>query len=96
MEWVQASDSMRPVVLVGAATVEISEEKLHIGPSDYVPHLGDQKVAFIQLRAEGWNGAPIRVDLRLEGCGLSQLGGCRGGGDPRVKAGDRPQGDWCH
>lgn len=47
-------------------TVEISEEKLHIGPSDFVPHLGDQKVAFIQLRAEGWNRAPIRVDLRLE------------------------------
>lgn len=39
---------------------------LHIGPSDYVPHLEDTKVAFIRTEAVGFGGAPLTIDARLE------------------------------
>jgi myo-inositol-1-phosphate synthase len=41
-------------------------ERLHVGPSDYVPHLGDTKVAYIRVEASGFGGAPLSVELRLQ------------------------------
>jgi myo-inositol-1-phosphate synthase len=38
---------------------------VHIGPSDYVPWQGDNKIAFIRLEATGCIGAPIELELRL-------------------------------
>jgi myo-inositol-1-phosphate synthase len=46
--------------------VELPAEDVHIGPSDYVPWLGDTKVAHIRLEAEGFGGAPLTMDLKLE------------------------------
>ncbi len=43
----------------------IPDDRIAIGPSDYVPWQGDQKVAFIRLEGEGFGGAPIEVELRL-------------------------------
>jgi len=37
-----------------------------IGPSDYVPHLGDQKVCYINLEAHGFGGLPIEFDAKLK------------------------------
>ena len=38
---------------------------IHIGPSDYVPWQGDNKIAFIRMEGEGFGGAPIELELRL-------------------------------
>ncbi len=38
---------------------------IHIGPSDYVPWQGDNKVAFIRMEGRGFGGAPIELELRL-------------------------------
>jgi myo-inositol-1-phosphate synthase len=38
---------------------------IHIGPSDYVPWQGDNKVCFIRMEGEGFGGAPIELELRL-------------------------------
>ncbi|HEY2617487.1 MAG TPA: inositol-3-phosphate synthase [Acetobacteraceae bacterium] len=43
----------------------IAPENVHIGPSDYVPWLDDNKVAFLRLEAEGCAGAPMDVEIRL-------------------------------
>lgn len=40
-------------------------DQLHIGPSDFVPHLKDQKLAFINITARGFGGAPLSIDLKL-------------------------------
>lgn len=40
---------------------------IHVGPSDYVPFLGDTKIAFVQLRGRGFGGNPIYVEMRFEG-----------------------------
>ena len=37
-----------------------------IGPSDYVPHLGDHKVAYIRVEGHGFGNLPVEVDLKLK------------------------------
>jgi myo-inositol-1-phosphate synthase len=46
--------------------VTLPAEDVHVGPSDYVPWLGDTKVAHIRLEAEGFGGAPLTIDLKLD------------------------------
>ncbi|MEV6011384.1 inositol-3-phosphate synthase [Streptomyces sp. NPDC051976] len=37
----------------------------HVG-ADFVPFLGDRKVAFIRIDGEGFGGTPLEIDLRME------------------------------
>lgn len=46
-------------------TEPIPDGALHIGPSDYVGYLKDNKVAFLRLEAEGFAGMPLNVEVRL-------------------------------
>ena len=43
----------------------LETENIHIGPSDYVPWQGDNKVCFIRMEGAGFGGAPIELELRL-------------------------------
>jgi len=36
-----------------------------IGPSDYVPFLGDTKICYIHLRGRKWGGMPIEISVKL-------------------------------
>jgi myo-inositol-1-phosphate synthase len=45
---------------------QLPAEDVHIGPSDHVPWLGDRKVAHIRLEGEGFGGAPMSIELKLE------------------------------
>jgi len=45
---------------------EVDKDDIHIGPSDHVPWLTDRKWAHIRLEGEGFGGAPINVELKLE------------------------------
>ena len=38
---------------------------IHIGPSDFVPWLKDNKVCFLRMEAEHFGGIPMNVELRL-------------------------------
>lgn len=40
-------------------------ESLHVGPSDYVPWLGDNKVCFLRIEAEQFGGVPMEIEVRL-------------------------------
>lgn len=42
------------------------EGKIRIGPSDYIPFLGNTKVAYIYLKGRGFAGFPIKVEAMLE------------------------------
>lgn len=37
-----------------------------IGPSDYVPFLGDKKICYIRIRGQGFGNLPIRLNAKLE------------------------------
>ena len=44
----------------------MSDDSIHIGPSDYVPWLADRKWAHIRLEGRGFGDQPINVELKLE------------------------------
>jgi myo-inositol-1-phosphate synthase len=41
------------------------EERLHVGPSDFVPFLKDKKVCFLRMEGEGFAGSKVELELRL-------------------------------
>jgi myo-inositol-1-phosphate synthase len=43
----------------------LDEHDIKIAPSDYVPFLDDNKVAFIRMQGEGFLGAPVEIEARL-------------------------------
>jgi myo-inositol-1-phosphate synthase len=43
----------------------LSYENLHIGPSDYIPWLKDNKICFIRIEGRKFGNVPIELDLKL-------------------------------
>lgn len=43
----------------------LASENIHIGPSDYVPWLKDNKVCFIRIEGKKFGDVPVEVDVRL-------------------------------
>jgi myo-inositol-1-phosphate synthase len=41
------------------------ERNIHVGPSDYVPWLNDNKLCFLRMEAEHYGGVPMELELRL-------------------------------
>jgi myo-inositol-1-phosphate synthase len=44
----------------------VEPEFVHAGPSDYIRAYGDTKIAHFHLELEGFGGAPVKLDARLE------------------------------
>lgn len=44
---------------------DIAAENIHIGPSDYVPWMKDNKVAFIRIESRHFGDVPMNVEVRL-------------------------------
>lgn len=45
---------------------DIKAEKIYIGPSDFIPFLGNTKLAFIRIEGKMFADIPYSVELRLE------------------------------
>jgi myo-inositol-1-phosphate synthase len=45
--------------------VPLDPEHIHIGPSDFIPFLKDNKVCFLRLEGTGFGGVPLHLELRL-------------------------------
>ena len=45
--------------------LDIDPENIHVGPSDYVPFLKDNKVAFIRIESRHFGDVPMHVEVRL-------------------------------
>ncbi len=43
----------------------LTEEKIHIGPSDYVPWLKDNKICYIRMEGSGFGKVPLHLELKL-------------------------------
>ncbi|MCX8103115.1 MAG: inositol-3-phosphate synthase [Candidatus Bipolaricaulota bacterium] len=43
----------------------LPENHIHIGPSDYVPWLKDNKICFLRIEARGFGGVPVTLELKL-------------------------------
>jgi myo-inositol-1-phosphate synthase len=44
----------------------LTDENIHVGPSDFVPWLTDRKCAYIRLEGTTFGGVPLNVELKLE------------------------------
>jgi myo-inositol-1-phosphate synthase len=45
--------------------VPLPDDRVHIGPSDYIPFLKDNKVCFLRIEGRGFGGVPMHLELRL-------------------------------
>jgi len=41
-------------------------EKIYVGPSDFIPYLGNTKIAFIRIEGKMFPGIPFNMEMRLE------------------------------
>lgn len=56
--------------------VPLEADKVHIGPSDYVPWLLDRKICFCRIEGEKFGGAPVNVEVRLQVEDSANSAGC--------------------
>jgi myo-inositol-1-phosphate synthase len=45
---------------------EMMADDVHIGPSDYVPWLGDRKWAYIRMEGTSFGNVPLNIELKME------------------------------
>jgi myo-inositol-1-phosphate synthase len=43
----------------------LDQERIHIGPSDYIPWLNDNKVCFLRMEGRGFGNIPLHLEMRL-------------------------------
>jgi myo-inositol-1-phosphate synthase len=46
-------------------TNPLVDDRIHIGPSDYIPWLDDNKICFLRIEGRGFSNIPFHVELRL-------------------------------
>jgi myo-inositol-1-phosphate synthase len=44
----------------------LPDEQIHVGPSDFIPYLGNTKIAFIRIEGTMFPGIPFNMETRLE------------------------------
>ena len=65
--------------------VPLPAERIHVGPSDFIPFLNDNKVCFLRIEGTGFGGVPLHLELRLSvedspnsaGVVVDAIRGCR-------------------
>lgn len=45
--------------------IPVEKDSIYAGPSSFVPYLKDNKLAYINMKLEGFGGAPIDIDVKL-------------------------------
>lgn len=45
--------------------VPLENNNIHIGPSDYIPWLNDNKVCFLRIEGRGFGNVPMNLEMRL-------------------------------
>ncbi len=46
--------------------VPLEPDKVHIGPSDFVPWIKDRKICFCRIEGEKFGRAPVNIEVRLQ------------------------------
>jgi myo-inositol-1-phosphate synthase len=45
--------------------VALADDNIHIGPSDYIPWLNDNKICHIRMEGRGFGHVPLTLDVKL-------------------------------
>ena len=54
----------------------LADEKIHVGPSDYIPWIKDQKICFLRIEGRKFGNIPINVEVRMSVEDSPNSGGC--------------------
>jgi myo-inositol-1-phosphate synthase len=54
----------------------LAADRIHIGPSDYVPFQRDNKLCFLRLEGRGFGNAPVELEMRLSVQDSPNSAGC--------------------
>lgn len=54
----------------------LAGDRIHIGPSDYVPFQRDNKLCFLRIEGRGFGNAPIELEMRLSVQDSPNSAGC--------------------
>jgi myo-inositol-1-phosphate synthase len=46
--------------------VRLPDDQIYVGPSDFIPYLGNTKLAFIRIEGKMFPGIPFNMELRLD------------------------------
>ena len=65
----------------------LEPDQIHVGPSDFVPFLKDNKVCYLRLEGTGFGGVPLNIEVRLERGGFAQQRRLGGGCDSLLQDG---------
>ncbi|MGB7159609.1 MAG: inositol-3-phosphate synthase [Tepidisphaeraceae bacterium] len=82
--------------------VPLAPDRIHIGPSDFVPFLKDNKVCFLRLNGTGFGGVPLNLELRLSvedspnsaGVVVDAIRGCKVARDAKIGGAIEPIAAW--
>lgn len=87
----------KTAAVLSQMTNPLNWENIHIGPSDYVPWLNDQKICFLRIEGKEFGHSPVHLELRLSvedspnsaGCAIDMIRGTqlaldRGIGGPLI------------
>jgi len=63
----------------------LDADKVHIGPSDFIPWIKDQKICFLRIEGEKFGGIPTNMEVRLSvedspnsaGCTIDGIRACK-------------------
>jgi myo-inositol-1-phosphate synthase len=45
--------------------VPLDDQHIHIGPSDYIPFLADNKICYVRMNMRGFGDLPMELDMKL-------------------------------
>jgi myo-inositol-1-phosphate synthase len=45
--------------------IPLDNDRIHIGPSDYIPWLDDNKICFLRIEGRGFGNIPLHLEMRL-------------------------------
>lgn len=66
MERLESKKISKTQSVVSQLSKPLSADSIYIGPSDFIPFLGNTKLAFIRLEGRMWANIPFSMELRLE------------------------------
>ena len=83
--------------------VPLAADRIHIGPSDFVPFQKDNKVCFLRIQGVGFGGVPMELELRLSvedspnsaGVAVDAIRCCKLARDAGLAGPIEPVAAWC-
>jgi len=61
----QSKKVSKTMAVQSAMKIGLQDRNIHIGPSDYIPWLDDNKIGFIRMEGRIFGSVPVNLELRL-------------------------------